>query len=347
MKLLLVGSDHIWSLEKIYYKYLKELQVDLQFFPAQNYFYSYYNRSVLNKIIYRSGISGIINKINKQLREAILHFKPGIVWVFKGMEILPSTLEWMKTQNIILVNYNPDNPFIFSSVGSGNKNIKQSIFFYDLHFTYDHEIKKQLEMKGCNTAMLPFGFDLNETLYKDCCNQKEIIKTCFLGNPDKHRADFLKSLAEKGLEIDIYGHHWDKFIHHPNVNLFAPVYGDDFWKTLYKYRVQLNLMRVHNNNSHNMRSFEIPGVGAIMLAPDTPDHRLFFEDNQEVYLFNDLLQCAKKIDNILILATDEANKIRHAARDRSLNSGYAYEKRTALVLEKLLQLNAKNSNYSF
>ena len=55
------------------------------------------------------------------------------------------------------------------------------------------------------------------------------------------------------------------------------VESSDFWKVLRKYRVQLNLMRPHNLDSHNMRSIEVPAVGGIGLFPDTPDHERFFE----------------------------------------------------------------------
>src|ERR1700709_454037 len=133
MKILLIGSDHIWSLEKIYYKYLRQLNIDVELFPAQNYFYNYYNNSIINKISYRTGISGIIHKINKLLIKHIEKFQPDVAWIFKGMEILPSTLELMKKKNIFLVNYNPDNPFIFSGTGSGNDNISKSLSNYNLH----------------------------------------------------------------------------------------------------------------------------------------------------------------------------------------------------------------------
>ena len=42
-------------------------------------------------------------------------------------------------------------------------------------------------------------------------------------------------------------------------------------------------MRIHNPDSHNMRSFEVPGVGGIMVAPDTKEHRIFFEVGKEIF----------------------------------------------------------------
>ncbi|HEX4374030.1 MAG TPA: glycosyltransferase, partial [Puia sp.] len=164
-------------------------------------------------------------------------------------------------------------------------------------------------------------------------SQPEILKVCFLGNPDNERAAFLAELLNKEIKIDLYGNDWRKFIDHPNASVFPPVYGDEFWKTLHRYRVQLNLMRVHNLNSHNMRSFEIPSVGGIMIAPDTPEHRIFFEDGKEIFLFKNSEECAEKINYVMNLPAGEADKIRSNARHRSITSGYSYKDRAKAVYE--------------
>jgi hypothetical protein len=115
--------------------------------------------------------------------------------------------------------------------------------------------------------LLPFGFELSDKLFKECSEQDEVMKLCFLGNPDKERVQFIEQLANS-LPIGVYGNDWNKHTIHSNITCFGPVYRDGFWKTLYRYRVQLNLMRPHNPASHNMRSFEIPAVGGIGLYPD-------------------------------------------------------------------------------
>ena len=99
------------------------------------------------------------------------------------------------------------------------------------------------------------------------------------------------------------------------------MYDRVFWKTLRKYRVQLNLMRPHNPDTHNMRSFEVPGVGGIQLAPDTDDHKTYFEPGKEIFLYKNLEECTSQIKKILALNTEDARKIRDHARMRSIDSG--------------------------
>lgn len=333
MKLLIVGSDKIFAIENFYVKYLRELGIEVVLFPAHSIFYDYYLKNIFNKVMFRSGLSFIYKKINIQFKETIVDFKPDLIWVFKGMEIYPDTLEWTKKKTIKLVNYNPDNPFIFSGKGSGNSNVKNSISLYDLHLTYNSVVKKEIEeVYKINSGILPFGFDITDELLNTCMKVEEIKRVCFLGNPDLYRGNFLQKLAESGIRLDVYGHRWQKFVDHPNINLFEPVYREAFWTTLRKYRIQLNIMRPHNPDTHNMRSFEIPGVGGIQLAPATNDHKTYFEPEKEIYLYTNMAQCVSQINEILDMPTNRANEIRLQARKRSIQSRYTYKDRAGEAL---------------
>ena len=339
MKILVVGSDRIEALENPYVQYLREIGSEVSIFPAQVKFYKYYEKSILNKLIYRLGISGILKSINKELKEKIETLTPDLIWVFKGMEILPSTLCWAKQRGIKLVNFNPDNPFVFSGRGSGNKNVTDSIGLFDLHFTYNHWVKEEFGRRfGIPVADLPFGFDIPEAIYQAAVDQKEVLKVCFLGNPDEGRALFITQLADAGLPIDVYGNNWKKFVRHNNISIHNSVFGTEFWKVLRKYRVQLNLMRPHNPDSHNMRSFEVPGVGGIMLAPMTKEHPEFFAADKEAFFYRNLEEAVEKARHLIQLSEKEAGEIRSAARSRSLSSGYSYRDRTIFAYSKINEL---------
>jgi len=339
MKILVVGSDRIEALENPYVQYLRELGAEVAVFPAQTRFLDYYNKSILNKLAYRLGISDVLRRINQQLKERIGVLAPDIIWVFKGMEVFPSTLSWAKGRGIRLVNYNPDNPFLFSGRGSGNKHVTDSIGLFDLHFTYNQRVKEEFEKRfSMPVADLPFGFDIPESIYQQAVGEKEVLKLCFLGNPDKERAAFITRMAETGLPIDVYGNNWKEFLRHENIGIFGAAYGVDFWKVLRRYRVQLNLMRPHNPDSHNMRTFEVPGVGGIMLAPLTREHAAFFEADKEVFFYSSLTEAVDKARQLIQMSDKGAEEIRTAARKRSLGSGYSYRDRSALVYDQMVRL---------
>lgn len=318
-KIILVGSDHQAALEHILMRELTTLGYSVQIFPAQSIFLDFYGKSILNKIIFRLGLSPVIQKIQKKLKAYIIDNNPTKVIVFKGMEITPETLIWIKNKGIKIYNYNPDHPFIFSGRGSGNANVSKSIKLYDYYFSYADDAVKELIKIGVKSQKIPFGFDANGFEFKELSKESEVLKACFLGNADKFRAQFINELATLGLEIDVFGENWGEYKLIKGVSIYSAKYGTDFWRTLQKYAIQLNLLRPHNYTTHNMRSFDIPGAGGIMLAPNTDDHARFFQDGKEVYLFKDVKDAFQKSQYILSLSFEERQKIRSSARYKSMN----------------------------
>jgi len=88
-----------------------------------------------------------------------------------------------------------------------------------------------------------------------------------------------------------------------------------------------------------MRSFEVPAIGGIMLAPDTPEHRLFFENGREVFLFNSATDAAALIKSLIAMTVEAVMEMRYSARQRSIISGYSYKDRTQTVLSELRTLH--------
>ncbi|WP_114781601.1 CgeB family protein [Botryobacter ruber] len=333
MKILIVGSDYTWSIEKFFLKYLGEKAAcEVSLFPAQNILYSYLAKGAFNKIKHRIKFSSIYSKINEQLVEKIKETKPDVMWVFKGMEVTPETLMFAKAQGIKLVNYNPDNPFIFTGRGSGNKNVTDSIAIFDQYLTYSMDIMEELKTIKVNSRLLPFAYEIPVHIsFEKLSEIEEDNRVCFIGNPDNDRAKIIQALLKAGIEVVIYGNDWHKFTSHPNAVLNQPVYGDDLWYTLRKYRVQLNMLRKHNLTSHNMRSFEIPGVGGIQLAPYTKEHAVFFNTDENIFLYNNTEEAVQKIKTLLNLTKPEADKIRHSAYNSCVEQGYTYKGRASEV----------------
>lgn len=335
MNILLIGSNYSWSIERIYKRELEALGHQVELLDVQNQFYDYYYKSLFNKLIFRIGLSRILNKINKAVLGIVSAQQYDLIWVFKGMELFPDTLRKLKANTHKLINFNPDNPFIFSGKGSGNRNVSKSISIYDLHLTYDAWVKEKIEKDfNIKSHLLPFGFDEEAIADEELNAIEEVDGICFLGNPDTYRASIIKSLLDNGIEVHLFGNNWGKFIQHKHAIIHQPVYGLDFYKTLRKYRVQLNIMRVHNLNSHNMRSIEVPGAGGVMLAPRTHDHLAFFKENEEVFLYDNELNLVKEVDRILKIEKSVIDNLRKQARAKVLGH-FSYKAQTKRILSLL------------
>jgi hypothetical protein len=335
MKILVVGSNKEWAFENHYIKHLVNQEQQISSFPAHDIFYTYYYKNIFNKLIFRIGLSSIYKTINDKLIKLTNSEKFDVLWVFKGMEIFPETLEKIKMASVKIVNFNPDHPFVHTFRGSGNSNVKNSIGCYDLHLCYNLSVKNRIEAEyKIKCEWLPFGYEEAEVKFPT--RENEILRGCFIGTPDKYRASTLKQLAESGLPIDLYGQGWEKWVPaHKGMDLsYHPaVYKTDFNKVATKYRLQLNIFRPHNDNSHNMRTFEMPALGCIMLAPESREHSLLFNDSKEAFFYKNEIDLYNKALSILNMDYETALVIRKKAYYRSLDSEYCYRKRAEQVIK--------------
>jgi spore maturation protein CgeB len=347
MKILLEGSARHMAVEWHYVRYLKELGADVCQHSAYDTVFHFHTRNLFNKILFRLGWKTLYPRVNKELIKLAHEYKPDVIWVFKGMEIFPDTVKQL-AKDFIIVNYNPDHPFEFASKGSGNKNVSDAISFYNCYLTYSDKIAAELkERYGVPSGQLCFGYEYSDAVFQKAMTAPEINRCCFIGNPDNIRKAHVEALLQSGLPVDVYGHGWDGFFskgQYPQLQVFDAVYGDDFWIRARQYRVQLNVFRPHNEASHNMRSFELPGIGAIQLAPRSPEHERFFEEGKEIFLFNDYKEMIEKAQHLLQLSANEALHIRNAALQRSIASKYSYKNRAEEVLKRFegLMTGAKN-----
>jgi spore maturation protein CgeB len=333
MKVLLVGSNKKWAIEKYYAKYLRQLGVDINHFTSADMVSDWRGKSILNKILFKTGIMRGYERINKELISLAYDYKPDIILIFKGMEIFPGSLETLR-KDFRLTNYNPDHPYIISSAGSGNSNVTNSVSLYHLHFCYHSGLQTQIQQQyNIPTAFLPFGYELSNHDYNLAANEQELNKVCFVGNPDKTRVETIQAIAESEVPVDVFGHGWQNTAlkNLDNVKIHDAVYDEELWKTLRRYRVQVNIFRKHNIGSHNMRTFEIPAVGGIQLSPRSEEQMQFFKEGEDVFFYNDKSELIESIKMILSLTEEQALNVRSNARQRSVNAGYSYKDRAFTV----------------
>ena len=331
MKLLLVGSNKEWAIENAYLDAFSKL-CDAKLNNMHGRFIDFYKKSILNKILFRCGFSSIYKQLNQSLLEDVDNFQPDAILVFKGMEIFPQTLEKLKDKKILLYNYNPDHPFRFHSKGSGNQNVKDSIHLYDHHFCYSKTILEELKTtyKIKSGSWLPFGY-VEARMPKNQENEF-IRKVCFIGNPDKERMDIISKICQAGIPIDVYGVGWKQHLpKDEKVGVFGPIYNDDFYRIAPSYAAQLNFFRPHNKNSHNMRTFEMPSLGCIMLAPKSREHELLFEHRKEAFFFSSIDELINLSKEILAMDEKQLDTVKYNAYQRSINEDYSYKARAQSV----------------
>jgi spore maturation protein CgeB len=87
-----------------------------------------------------------------------------------------------------------------------------------------------------------------------------------------------------------------------------------------------------------MRSFEIPGVGGIMVAPKTTEHNMYFQDGRTAFLYTNVKDCARIVKDLLSLTEEDALKLRNNAHTDSISLGYTYADRSRQALKEIQKL---------
>lgn len=280
-----------------------------------------------------------IRKHNEHIVDQVAHnlTPQSALIVFKGMEIFPKTLNTIKKLGVKLFCYNPDHPFVYSGTGSGSNFMSESLQLYDLYFTYHNGAKQQLSEMSVKSCIIPFGYESMAMEQPYVSADDEILRGCFIGNPNPERVKFFQQINGK-LPIELYGSRWDKHFKPSNLlKIHGPVHDKAYWEILSRYRFQFNLMARHNPDTHNMRTFSAPASGAIMLAPRNKDHEIYFTDRKEVYLFDNVDESIELGHKLLGLTYDEAMEIRQGARRRCFESGYSYSNRATEILLKITE----------
>jgi spore maturation protein CgeB len=333
VKILISGNPDPNSLETYYRKGIDSAVEVIRFAEARIVACTFASR-----VIRRCAEPYLQMETNRRLLRCVREYKPDVVWVFKGKQIWPSTIRRIQAMGSLTVNYNADHPFNHCSRGTGNRNISGAAAFYDLHLTYSHQISDEIKSRGLNAAVIPFGHNVDQESYLALENTEEILSIGFVGTPDVRRAQYVKELLAQGFPVDVYGDRWNRFLRsHPDLRIHGPIYGADMNRVLRRHRVQLNLLRPHNVHSHNMRSFEVPGCGGIMLAEDTREHRLFFDEPDEAFFFTSRDELFTKAKHLLSLPAHEADGIRTLARAATRDCSYGHRARAAqgLIVESL------------
>ncbi len=242
--------------------------------------------------------------VNKRLLDEVKLNKPDLVFIIKGAFVFPGTLIDIKNKtNSLLFCFNPDNPFNFNK-GASNKNIRESIPYYDCYFIWGKFLIPELIKVGAKRVQyLPFAYD-PELHYPVKVGEEEKkmfgSDIAFIGSYDKEREKFLMSLVD--YDLAIWGNGWDK------LSLFSPlkkkwkdrdVIGEDFSKVCNSSKIVLNHIRKQNNSAHNMKTFEIPACKGFMLTMRTKEQCEFFEEGKDIACFETPEELRSKIKQFL------------------------------------------------
>ena len=191
--------------------------------------------------------------------------------------------------------FHPDDPFNTRGLfrrGPSHPRAKMQIRMVDRYFSWaPHLVQKARAAGALHAAYLAFGFDafLHAPLELTAGDRERFTAdVAFIGNWDAKREDWLTAFDGSGLRLAIWGgDYWklrcrSKYLR--SCWRGREVIGGDFRRAVASAKVCVNILRPQNEGGHNMRTFEVPGCGGLLLSEWSEDQaRHFRPDVEAVY----------------------------------------------------------------
>jgi spore maturation protein CgeB len=278
----------------------------------------------------------LIAQFNREWLDGLASVNAELVWVGKGAWALPRLWEEYKAKRpqTKLVCYNADDPITTFSRGANRPWVTESIRCFDLFCTYNQALAHPLRERGAKrVAVIPFAWDPELHPYQRTESFNADI--VFIGNGDAHREAWLASILEQDwarrAKISIFGV-WNGVksdLVRQRIHATQKI-GSEMAKIIAGSRVSLNILRLQNEGSHNMRTFETPGCGGLNASQYSQEQDMFFPSGEASYYFRSPEEAGVQLE--AAIRDDRRNReMRRAVH--SIVTQHTYEQRARLLLE--------------
>lgn len=308
---------------------------------------SYFEFTVLNRVVNKLFNYGInlpffgVDEINQKIIKKIKQKYYDVIWIDKGIAIKSETLKFIKSysSNTIIIGYSPDE---MTQKHNQSADFLASLPFYDAYITTKSYAINDLKKLGAkrvyfvNNAFEPSFHFPRSISYNDRVNLGGEIG--FIGMWEADRANAILYLAEKGLDIRVWGagkwlQYKNKF---PNLCIEDKgLFSEEYSKALGAFKINLCFLRKMNFDQQTTRSIEIPASGGFMLAERTSEHQNLFEEGVEAEFFSSNEELYQKC--IFYLNNDVTREsIRLAGYNKCLIAGYSNKETLQKILNVIL-----------
>jgi spore maturation protein CgeB len=289
----------------------------------------------------RRALRGLLwGQLNRTVLELVRCLSPRLVLTVKGTFLHAETLDRIRGLNAPVVNYYADNPYCGVPLNPRKSSTQRRDLIsvlrrYDRVWIWERSMAKRLQDDGVVAAYLPFGVDPESTrgqggACEECGVRHDVV---FIGQHSDKRENHLAAIQNHS--VALWGSRWAtaarrfKGLH---VVHSRPAFASTC-STLYRSAlVSLNIVDDLNMPGHNMRTWEIPASGGVMLSTYTAEQAELFPEGEAALYY----QTPDQLDAIITEAKGDPARIEAVRRRGAEISGRNhYDVRIRAVLEDL------------
>jgi hypothetical protein len=330
-RLLIIGSSSPESLESYYAEAFRSLGVEVTSFDPDR-----------APVVVAMRANGTFNRltwgvqhlwVGKSLTSFISEAPPtDAVLVFKG-QFRPAAAVRAAREKLAVpwFNLNPDSPFD-PGRSTSSRHIRESLGLYDAYLIWSRALVSRLEHAGCRRVIyVPFGYHAKEHFPSESVDLSLANTLTFVGSYDLERARMLEAIAD--LPLRIFGGNWERLQQRSPLRskvVRKQLHRADLRRVVTSSLANINILRPQNAGAHNMRTFEVPAMGGIMVTTRTPEQHEVFPEGEASLAFDGAHELRRVVESLLNGAIETKNMRRRALE---LSQAHSYQQRAEVILE--------------
>ena len=337
-RILVIGPSHRGALPESYSQAFERLGMEVFRFDDERALFRGAGFA-RNRLLRRALRPLLWWELNRAVLEIAETVQPALIFAVRAAYIDSKTvIRIRKLFGVPFVNHYPDNPYIGVRLLPGEastqrRNLIDVLREYSTVWMWERSLVRRLQEDRVNAEYLPFGVD-PELFYPQARNGASFCESCgtrhqavFVGTCTRARKREIENIRKHALAI--WGNGWPAKWKSQAHRLHAPVFAEALARIHAGADVSLNVLNAESLDGHNMRTFEVPASGGVMLARYTAAQAEFFPENEAAAYYRSAEELDAKIDWLLGDAALRERIRRNAVR---LAAQQTYDHRAADVL---------------
>ena len=280
-------------------------------------------------------------RMNLRTIELVASAQPAFVMAAKGTYLHAKTIRRIRSLGIPFVNYYSDNPYCGvpwnpRKSSTQRRDLIQVMREYDRVWIWERGMAKRLRADGVHADYLPFGVDpeISRPVVQEACVECGIHHAVvFIGQHSDKRGAHVAAI--KRFPVALWGSRWGRAerIFSGRHQIHQRAAFARACAALYSMaEVSLNIVDDLNMPGHNMRTFEIPASGGLLMSTYTAEQAEFFPEEEAALYYREPGEIDEKIHRVL---KDRAWARGIREKATAISASHHYTERVGLIAADL------------
>jgi hypothetical protein len=340
-RILIIGAFGPGDLAASYARGFEQLGLDVCRFDSDRAYLGA-SRFAGNRYVRRAFRSRLWRRVNESTVAMAREVRPQVVLAFKAAYLNPDTIQLMRRElGVPFVNYYPDNPYCGvplnpRKTSAQRRDLLTVLQQYSRVWTWEPALTARLRTDGVPAAYLPFGFDDDldhpgaPAACRECAGDHRVV---FVGQHSDKREDHVSAIRRHA--VALWGARWPRAgrrFNRQHAIHRAGAFGAATTALYAAADLSLNVVDDLNMPGHNMRTFEIPGSGGVMLATHTAEQAAVFPDGEAALYY----RTPAEIDGLIDRVRSEPDLAARLRRNgQAIAREHSYRRRAETMLGEL------------